>query len=252
MTSISELTFFGSPILFLDEMRSTSDYLKNSHFDKPRLIITDNQTYGRGQYGKAWDSQCAKNLCFSFQYFPKNLRIEMGYRISQSIALGLVEIINGFIFPDVSYIKWPNDIILKDKKVAGILVETTISNSKIEKIIGGIGVNVNQVDFSDHLPNASSLAKLFPEKIWERSQVLYAIIKKLEHCLSKEFQEDYQSIFNDNLYKINEPISVVHSNKQKQVINLGVDDRGYWHLRDQNNQEKLIIKSSQEIVYLYV
>ena len=119
MTSISELTFFGTPVVHLEEINSTNEYLKNVTNHTPMLVIADYQTKGRGQYGKVWESASNQNLTFSFQWQPYNLKVEEGYKISQLVSLVILETINHFIAPNRASIKWPNDIIIKNKKVCG-------------------------------------------------------------------------------------------------------------------------------------
>lgn len=133
----------------------------------PMLVIADYQTKGRGQYGKVWESASNQNLTFSFQWQPYNLKVEEGYKISQLVSLVILETINHFIAPNRASIKWPNDIIIKNKKVCGLLIEPSIQNNLIQKVIVGIGLNVHQTHFPENMPNASSLSNLFPNRTWE-------------------------------------------------------------------------------------
>ncbi|MBL7790443.1 MAG: biotin--[acetyl-CoA-carboxylase] ligase [Chitinophagales bacterium] len=251
MSSFPELTFFDYPLVYFNEIDSTSDYLKVNKINHPLMVVADYQTKGRGQYGRVWDSESGKNLTFSFQFFPEKLEIDHGFKISQMIALVLVEVLNEIIFPNRAYIKWPNDIIINDKKVAGILIETTIEKDKIEKVIVGIGININQKKKSKVLPYANSLANLFPEINWDRIDLLNMLIKRLELNIRKNFQGDFQSSYNQQLYKIYEVISILYKNQEIQVVNLGADQHGFWLLDNQSEKQKIQIKSSQEIIYLY-
>lgn len=251
MSSFAELTFFDYPILHFKEVDSTSDFLKRDAAKHPQLILADFQSNGRGQFGRNWESLASDNLCFSFQFFPENIFMDMGHKISQAVAISLIEVLNDIIYPERAYIKWPNDIIVKDKKIAGILIESTVTNSKIDRIIVGIGLNVNQKRFSNQLLNASSLALIFPNTEWDRLILLRLIIEKLEVYIGSIFHQDYQAIINRYLYKINETISVIYKNQEIQVINLGVNNLGYWLLDHQTEKRILQVKSSQEIKYLY-
>lgn len=251
MTSISELTFFGSPLVFFNEIDSTNDYLKNLDIKEPVLVITDHQINGRGQYGRTWDSECSKNLCFSFQFYPNILAIDQGFKISQSIALAIVDSLNEIINPEKAYIKWPNDIIVKNKKVCGILIEPSIHNNLIQKIVVGIGLNVNQTQFPENLPNASSLSILFQDRAWEINSILEKMIASFEKQLPILQNIDTRHLFNTNLLKMKEIVTLKKENKILQCINLGVNEEGFWILKNITNNEILRITSSQELEYVY-
>ncbi len=251
MTSISELTFFGSPVLHFNEMNSTSDYLKNSAIREPQMVIADRQKNARGQYGRTWASDSEDNLYFSFQWHPKNLKVDEGFKISQLVSLVILDSLNELISPEKVYIKWPNDIILKDKKICGILIEPSIHNIFIQKVIVGIGLNVNQTLFPENMPNASSLSSLFPNRTWEINAILEKMISSFEMQLPIIQNIDTRFIFNNNLLNINKIVTIKKGNKTLQCINLGVNEEGFWVLKNLSNNEILTIASSQEIEYVY-
>ena len=251
MTSISELTFFGTPVVHLKEINSTNEYLKNVTTHAPMLIVADYQTDGRGQYGKVWESATNQNLTFSFHWHPKNLKVDEGFKISQLVTLVILDNLNQFITPFKAYIKWPNDIIIKNKKVCGILIEPSIQNNLIQKVIVGIGLNVNQTLFPENMPNASSLSKLFQDRTWEINAILEKMIASFEIQLPILQNIDTRLFFNSNLLKINEIVTIKKGIETLQCINLGVNEEGYWVLNNLSNNEILTIASSQEIEYVY-
>lgn len=251
MTSISELTFFGTPVVHLKEINSTNEYLKNVSTHAPILIVADNQTDGRGQYGKVWESATNQNLTFSFQWHPKNLKVDEGFKISQLVSLVILDTLNQFITPIKANIKWPNDIIIKNKKVCGILIEPSIQNNLIQKVVVGIGLNVNQMLFPVNMPNASSLSTLFQDRTWEINTILEKMIASFEMQLPILLNIDTRQFFNSNLLKINEIVTLKKGNETLQCINLGVNEEGFWVLKNLSNNEILTIASSQEIEYVY-
>ena len=251
MTSISELTFFGTPVVHHKEIDSTNEYLKNVTTHAPMLIVADYQTDGRGQYGKVWESATNQNLTFSFQWHPKNLKVDEGFKISQLVSLVILETLNQFITPIKAYVKWPNDIIIKNKKVCGILIEPSIQNNLIQKVIVGIGLNVNQTLFPENMPNASSLSKLFQDRTWEINAILEKMIASFEIQLPILQNIDTRLFFNSNLLKINEIVTIKKGIETLQCINLGVNEEGFWVLNNLSNNEILTIASSQEIEYVY-
>ncbi len=251
MTSISELTFFGTPVVHLKEINSTNEYLKNVTNHTPMLVIADYQTKGRGQYGKVWESVTKQNLTFSFQWYPCSLKVEEGYKIAQLVSLVILETINHFIDPNRASIKWPNDIIIMNKKVCGLLIEPSIQNNLIQKVVVGIGLNVHQTKFPENMPNASSLSSLFPNRTWAINVILEKMITFFEMQLPILQNINTRLFFNSNLYKINEVITIKKENEILPCINLGVDEEGFWVLKNLSNNDILTIASSQGIEYVY-
>jgi BirA family biotin operon repressor/biotin-[acetyl-CoA-carboxylase] ligase len=122
------------------------------------IVLADFQTAGRGQPGNSWESEAAKNLTFSVLILPSDVPANMPFVISEMVSLTMKYTLDDFL-ADVS-VKWPNDIYVKDRKIAGILIENTIINSKISKSIIGIGINVNQTVFHSNAPNPVSMAQI--------------------------------------------------------------------------------------------
>lgn len=150
----------GSRILLLDEVSSTNDFLQELRKSTPSLphgtvVWTVNQTNGKGQMGNVWLSEPGKNLMFSI-FMSKNLpAIHDKFRLTMEISLTVLQYLRS-IHTGEFVIKWPNDVLLNHKKVCGMLLENSVSNSNIQYIIAGIGINLNQSDFRQ-LPNAGSL-----------------------------------------------------------------------------------------------
>ncbi|MEI8124407.1 MAG: biotin--[acetyl-CoA-carboxylase] ligase [Parachlamydiaceae bacterium] len=108
-------------------------------FDKITLVTADAQTAGRGRFKRQWESPPNQNIYASFCFFIKKRRPDIG-NIPQILALSCADILETLGFsPEL---KWPNDILLSKKKVAGILAETTSTENGLCVVIG-IGLNVN-------------------------------------------------------------------------------------------------------------
>jgi len=127
-------------------------------------ILSVNQTEGRGQYGRHWVTQPGLHMALSIIIQPDNMTVSELPLVSMKASLALVRILmqeNDALLP---LIKWPNDIYANGKKMAGILIENSLTSSKVQHCIIGIGMNVNEPDFPDHLPNATSLFLLTNKK----------------------------------------------------------------------------------------
>lgn len=149
-------------IIELETIDSTNTYakqlLETSKVADKTIIWAKNQTQGRGQQGNKWECEPEKNLTFSIILFPHFIPPENQYLLNKAIALAVYHLVcNQISSTQPVKIKWPNDIYINKKKVAGILIENTISGSLWNTSIIGIGININQKNFPDTLPNPVSL-----------------------------------------------------------------------------------------------
>lgn len=193
------------PIIHVEEISSTNEYFKlQANFDgvgEGAIVYADYQTKGRGQKGNVWESEKGKNLLFSMVLCPHILKINEQFIISQIVSLAIQEFLNtetGSV-----KIKWPNDIYWRDQKICGILIENILKEATIERSIVGVGLNVNQTEFSGWIPNPVSLKmingrnydiKSVAEKIQTRILTYY-------HQLKKGNIEEIRKKYKANLYR---------------------------------------------------
>jgi BirA family biotin operon repressor/biotin-[acetyl-CoA-carboxylase] ligase len=152
----------GSVIRHYEKVSSTNDLasvmLRGDRPAEGTVITAAFQEGGRGQKGNSWESEPGKNLLMSVILYPAMVRPENQFIISQMVSLAVCDLIRAEV-PDVK-IKWPNDIYVRDDKIAGILIEHSIMGSTISSCVAGIGLNVNQTEFGSTLVNPSSLAQV--------------------------------------------------------------------------------------------
>lgn len=141
----------GQKIIRLDTVNSTNNYtanlVKEGKIVHGTVILADEQTAGRGQRGAIWLSNAGENMLFSIFLAPDNLSVSNQVALTHFASVCLVEILRKIGIS--AAVKWPNDIYVNEKKIAGILIENTISGDKIANSIIGIGLNVNQMDFDN-------------------------------------------------------------------------------------------------------
>lgn len=144
------------------ECRSTSAVLAAMP-DAPHgtVVVTDRQTAGRGQRGNSWEAEPGANLTFSLLLRPQAIPAARQFELSMIVALEVAACVRRALAgtPDAPRVcvKWPNDIYAGDRKIAGILIENSLSGSGIERSIAGIGLNVNQRRFLSDAPNPTSI-----------------------------------------------------------------------------------------------
>lgn len=194
------------------------EYLAKSSPIDGTVILADEQFAGRGQTGTIWLSDANKNLTFSIIYQTSFLRATEQFWLNMAISLGISSAIHSIIqqFNNSTIkIKWPNDIYINDKKVAGILIENTISGMHLKYSVIGIGLNVNQDDFPKDI-NATSL-KLILGNEADKNKILEAILISIEKyfLLLKERKfERLKKEYIENLYRYN----IVSKFKKEEVI----------------------------------
>ena len=174
----------GHRILRLDDTDSTNDELtrrtnENSDLEAGTVIVARNQTNGKGLGDNSWISQAGENLTLSVLLRPDFLGANEQFALNMAVSLAVFEVMSSF-FPELGVkIKWPNDIYIDKKKIAGILINHSISGPKIIHSIVGIGVNVNQSSFPVNLPNPVSMAQL-SGNTYPLEEVLSKILKHLD------------------------------------------------------------------------
>ena len=194
-------------LIKLNAIDSTNEYIKinKSIFDKELVCIyTFNQTMGKGQRGRNWESEPYKNLCVSFYKLLSNKASkDIFFKLNMIVSLKMIGILKKYSIPKLS-IKWPNDILSENKKIAGILIETSLKNNLLNDFIIGIGLNVNQTDFHDLL-NASSLKNIMKQE-FDLNKLIKDFIKEFSDFnlkLDSVSLEDLKLDYLKNLYGTN-------------------------------------------------
>ncbi|MEN8138207.1 MAG: biotin--[acetyl-CoA-carboxylase] ligase [Bacteroidota bacterium] len=213
-----------------DAVDSTNDLLlkwaENESISSGSIIWANNQYKGRGQFGRVWESKPGDNLTFSMLIRHDSLQVMEQFMLSKAISVAILKSL--LIISPNFHIKWPNDIYLNGKKVAGILIENSIKGRYIGYSVVGVGVNVNQRKFSDHIVNASSIYNESGVEL-ELHNLLNQIADHIEFFVNYVYRQRYEKItdvYLKYLYKLNE-ISVFE--KDGKIFNgiiRGVDEFG--------------------------
>ena len=173
----------GNQIIKLNSVDSTNNYtaklVKETKISFGTVIMADFQTHGKGQRSSVWKSEKGLNLLISIYFDSSFLNSENIFFLSKAVALAIRECIEKIIGIKV-YIKWPNHILINGSKIAGVLIENQWKNEKLSSSIIGIGINVNQVVFSEE--NVVSLKNLT-----SRFYNLNSILKSLCSSLDSQF-----------------------------------------------------------------
>lgn len=196
-------------LIKLDAIDSTNDFLKSlssqDELENFTVVTAENQTKGKGQVGGVWKSEVGKNLIMSVLVKDFLFHNEEVFNLSVVVSLSVAEALKLLNIPDIS-IKWPNDILSYNKKLVGILIENTIkSDGRIVSVVG-IGINVNQTDFSE-LPNASSLA-VISGKTFDKETLAILIVENIKEKIQlwQTSSQDLWADYFNSLFKKGVPM----------------------------------------------
>jgi BirA family transcriptional regulator, biotin operon repressor / biotin---[acetyl-CoA-carboxylase] ligase len=195
----------GSNIIEHEKVSSTNSVAatlcREGDLPEGTVITARWQESGRGQQGNKWESEPGKNLLFSIILYPTSVKAWDQFYILKVIALGVYDAL-GTIIKDVK-IKWPNDIYVKDDKIAGILIENSIMGSSVKNSIAGIGINVNQQFFLSDAPNPVSLKMITGENS-DLTLLLKEVCKAIDlryNELKKGNRESLTMDYKNSLYR---------------------------------------------------
>ncbi|MCL9808581.1 biotin--[acetyl-CoA-carboxylase] ligase [Flavobacterium luminosum] len=231
-------------LIKLDAIDSTNDFLKglaqNQHIENYTVVTAKTQTKGKGQHGTQWHDEYNKNLITSILIKETLTTIEGIFVLNIAVTLGILAALQKNKIPSLS-VKWPNDIMSDNKKIAGILIENLIQeNGKIQSIIG-IGLNVNQTEFNN-LPKASSLKGITRMEYDIQDIVIQIVeeIKKKVALISDNKSEILWEEYQQNLFKKGIPV-VLENQKGLKFMGIiqGVNRNGKLQvlLEDDSIQE---------------
>jgi len=173
-------------LIKLSAISSTNDFLKqlsaSRQLDDFTVVWAEQQTQGKGQMGGKWVSESSKNLTFSILLNGGHFQIDDLFTLNVMVANAVIKALDFFELDHIS-VKWPNDILSYNKKIAGILIENNIRADGTIHSVVGIGINVMQTLF-DGFPQASSIFLQYGKAV-EQEQLLSKIVSLLKHSVLK-------------------------------------------------------------------
>jgi BirA family biotin operon repressor/biotin-[acetyl-CoA-carboxylase] ligase len=247
--------FIGKYFKELESVDSTNSFaaslIKDNGAKNGMIVFTNNQTNGKGQREKTWNSEPNENLTFSLIIKSDFLKITQQFLLSMAISNALHDFTNKKCegFSNRAFIKWPNDILVNNQKIAGILIENTISKHNLEWSVIGIGFNLNQTNFQlDSLTDFPPISLKYVTKIsYSIYSELEYLCKYLEKWLLKLMKFEFKTIQNyyeKNLWNMHKNLIYTNENaviKKGNVV--GISLTGFLLIKD----EMGIIDSSTKI-----
>jgi BirA family transcriptional regulator, biotin operon repressor / biotin---[acetyl-CoA-carboxylase] ligase len=223
-------TIIGNQVENLDRTDSTNNYASRQLMTKrlPEGIVysTFTQQKGRGQVNQHWESEPGKNITLSVVVYPGFLPILQQFLLSKAVALAVYDFVRAYV-SDV-HIKWPNDIYVGKKKIAGILIENSLREGIIASSIVGIGLNVNQRIFVSDAPNPISLA-LLTDREFQLDDCLEELCDRLDDWYMQLKTGEVQKIntaYQERLFRCNQWAPYRAGDEEFEGKITGVDEIG--------------------------
>lgn len=225
-------------LLFLDEINSTNTYSKehvNELHDKD-VVYTFKQTAGRGRFDRKWVDLGSGNIYLSIILKPSSDLKQVYSNLTQYTALKLAETFEKYnVIPQI---KWPNDILIDEKKISGILAETVFKQNQLQGLIIGVGVNLN-ADENDF--------KKIDKKVTALNIETHKEINKIDflNCFIDNFFANYENFLNNGFKSIKDEYMkrINFLNKEITIHNFNEDYTGI--VEDISDEGSVIINNKE-------
>jgi len=252
--------FIGHPVKILEQVDSTNSYALNLIREAPPaegyLVWAKEQLAGRGQRGAKWNSEPLANLTFSVILRPQFLPINEQFQLTKAIALGIAGFVSHLLEDSADVkIKWPNDIYVKNCKIAGILIENVLEQATLKYSVVGIGLNLNQTVFDPSIPNPTSL-KLLTGKEFNTEDCLLQLCSFIEKRYLDLRKADYPQIdeaYHNLLYRRGAESHFKWNGETIAAEIEGVNKAGRLLLKKKlvnNSYDTMEVSDSKQLVFL--
>ncbi len=238
-----ETDFVGRNFIYADEISSTNSELlshRKNYLNSGTVLLAEHQLEGKGRKDREWISAKDMNLTFSILLVDDIAPANQANIINLATSLAVATSIEN-LYQLRTELKWPNDVLINRKKSAGILLETSVQGKKIERLVIGVGINVNQKSFPGKYNFPPTSIKLEAGMEIERETLLAEILNNFEELLQSAVSNP-QHILNDWKTKCNmigDRIKIIEQDKTIAGIFDDIDENGFLILRCGDKLEKI-------------
>jgi BirA family biotin operon repressor/biotin-[acetyl-CoA-carboxylase] ligase len=235
--------YIGRTFVYAEELASTNTFLldkQNGYNQSGTVVLAEKQTSGKGRKDRVWYSAPDSNLTFSILLTKDKFLVSHSSLINFAASLSVATSIEN-LFQLKTELKWPNDVLIDEKKTSGILIESTSQGNKIERFVVGLGINVNQTSFQGTFNYPPTSIRNELGRNVDRERLLAEILNNFELLLDK-IKQDTKEVINDWKSKckmIGERISIVENETEKFGVFYDIDDEGYLLLKTRDGIEKI-------------
>ncbi|MHB9041869.1 MAG: biotin--[acetyl-CoA-carboxylase] ligase [Melioribacteraceae bacterium] len=233
--------YIGRNFIYSDEVESTNAMLLASKDSNQNgtVLLAEFQSKGRGRKEREWISSSGQNLTFSI-LLKGEFKEQKIHLINLSAAIAVAQAIENLYQLNVE-LKWPNDVLVQKKKIAGILLESISKGNKISRIVVGIGINVNQPNFPGQFEIPPTSVRKEFHSIVSREKLLSEVLNNFEEMLetSKRSGKKVLTDWRNRCKMIGEKVKIVDDDKTKVGIFDDIDENGFLILRVGDKLEKI-------------
>lgn len=233
--------YIGRNFIYSDEVESTNAMLlggKDSN-QNGTVFLAEFQSKGRGRKEREWISSSGQNLTFSILLKGefKEQKINL---VNLCSAIAVAQSLENLYQFDVE-LKWPNDILVHKKKIAGILLESVSKGNKISRVVVGIGINVNQPNFPGQFDIPPTSVRKESHSLVSREKLLSEVLNNFEQLLemSKKSGKKVLTLWRNRCKMLGEKVKIVDGDKIKVGIFDDIDESGFLMLRIGDKLEKI-------------
>lgn len=243
-----ETDTFGREIYFLNRTDTTNGQLKKKALEgatEGTLFVAESMSRGKGRLGRKWNAPKQSGIWASLL-----LRPDMMPKDASAITLLTALAVVRALIEETkvqTHIKWPNDIVLYDKKICGILTEMDCEMEQINFVVLGIGINVNTEEFPEELQDIATSLYRIKNKKFGRTKIITKIMKILEEYYEifledgfEPFMEEYEK----RCITLNQDI-VVHGKRTFEARAVGITKQGELLIQRVGQTEKEIVSSGE-------
>jgi len=239
-------------IFFLDEVNSTNDYLLDMPApdnDKAIICMAEHQFSGKGTKGRIWQSGPGTALIYSIAW---TFKLQPGDLSALSLAIGVVaqQTLEQLNFPDIR-LKWPNDLLVGNAKLGGILVETRPA-SDCTQVVAGIGINIKPLVNAESVDCEIISLEQINNSASCSPNILGALLTNGLIDLFSNYPESKFNKWINAWHKLhafqNKHVNIVKPDRSYQGLALGVDENGALLLETKNGLEKILSAEIQPLV----
>lgn len=234
----------GFRVFRFENINSTNAFIHDKIVDGQDVTdfvaVADHQTAGKGMGENRWESEAGKNLLFSLALDVSFLKAEEQFGISQAVAVAISSVVKKKLVEHEIFIKWPNDIYVSERKLAGILIQNTLSGMMMQTTVIGVGLNVNQMDFSADVPNPVSLKMLENEDVNLDALLIDLLVEikgNVESLRTESGKKHIDDVYKNRLFRFGKWADYEYESEVKSMIINGYDKFGRLCLSDKNGRE---------------
>ena len=251
-------------VLWKEEIDSTNNWAKDYAGSRcwteegtdpdGTLFVAEKQTGGKGRQGRIWTSPPGENIYMSLLLWKPEIKTVSASQLTLVMGLSVAQGIEALTGRKAG-IKWPNDVVYSGKKICGILTEMRIQEGKPEHIVIGVGINVNQTEFSPELQDKATSVFLETEKKADRISGIARVMEYFEKNYRKFLRTEDLSLIKENyeslLLNKDRQVRIIEKTGQWQGIARGINNRGELLVEDSRGYMHEIMSGEVSVRGLY-